>query len=137
MYRWFVLNHPELTLVATCDDQVVGFTVGSIEGDRSSLLRYAFPEIVRGVASNPRLLVHPETVRSCARLWRRLVPHPKGNGRSVPGADRARAVNVVMAVARSAEGVGTELILAFDEAAQRLGTEALYHPQSHGSRPGA
>jgi hypothetical protein len=55
----------------------------------------------------------------------------------MPGDDGARAVNTVMAVASSAEEAGTDLILAFDEAAQRLGTRALFHPQSHGSRPGA
>jgi hypothetical protein len=137
MYRWFVRNHPELTLVATCDDRVVGFTVGAIDGDRGSLLRYAFPEIVRGVVANPRLLVHPETVGSWARLWRRQEPCTKGSGPPTPGDNGARAVNTVMAVARSGEEAGTDLILAFDEAAQRLGTRALFHSQSHGSRPGA
>jgi natural product biosynthesis luciferase-like monooxygenase protein len=137
MYRWFMQNHPELTLVATRDGHVVGFTVGVLEGGRRSLFRYAFPEIVQGVVSRPGLLVHPGTVQSWARLWRRPGPHAKGSGPSAPGNARARAVNVVMAVARSAEGAGTELALAFDEAAQRLGTAALFHPQSHGRELGA
>jgi acyl carrier protein len=134
MYRWFMVNHPDLTLVATRDDRVVGFTVGAIEGDRRSLLRYALPEIVQGVMSRPGLLAHPGTVQSWARLWRRSGARARGNGPSAPDTDRARAVNVVMAVARSAEGAGTELALAFDEAAQRLGTEALFHSQSHGRK---
>jgi natural product biosynthesis luciferase-like monooxygenase protein len=137
MYRWFVLNHPELALVATRDDQVVGFTVGSIEGDRGSLVRYALPEIVLGVVLNPAVLAHPETIRSLAQLWWRLIPHPKATLPSVPGDGRARASNAVMAVAKSAEGIGAELILAFNDAAKRLGTEALFHPQSRGRRRGA
>jgi len=55
MYRWFITNQPDLALVATIDDQVVGFAVGSIGGYGRRVFRYALLQVAWGLVSHPKL----------------------------------------------------------------------------------
>jgi len=131
MYCWFMENNGDLALVAVKQGHIAGFTVGSVGRYKKSLFFYAFPEVIRGIASSPGQLIYDGILR-----FRSLFPgFSGGNGRfstqiDLGTSDVTVATNRIMALSKSSKAGGLDLILAFEEAAKRRGVKAYFHPQA-------
>lgn len=122
MYRWFIVNYPDLALAATIDDRVVGFAVGSIGGYGRRTFRYAIPEIAWGLVRHPRLIFRSSTFSLWKSFMRGLIPKSKKKEETRPNhPDVADASFASLAVSRSAQGAGPFLIIAFERAMKRKG----------------
>jgi len=119
MYHWYLKTHGDLALVAAKEGRIVGFTVATVGPYKKSLFFYALAEIVRGIARNPT----PVIQKSLARF---RAPQTKAKlDRSMT--DFRFSNNRIMAVSKSANGSGVDLMLAFERAAEQRGTKAYFH----------
>lgn len=127
MYRWFIVNYPDLALTATVDGRVVGFAVGSIGGYGRRVFRYALPQVMWGLVRHPDLLLTPRTFYLWKSYLRAFVPAPKKEkaGPNDPGIVQAWFAS--LAVSKSAQGSGVALIVAFEGAAKRKGADIISH----------
>ncbi len=127
MYRWFIVNQPELALVATIDGRVVGFAVGSIGGYGRQIFRYALPEITWGLVRHPKLILRPSTFNLWKSFMRGLIPKSDKRKEAKPNnpgnAEVVDAWFASLAVSRSAQGAGPFLIIAFERALKRKGAK--------------
>ena len=114
------IPNEDTTVWAVCKEgHVVGFTVATVSPSKKSLFFYPLPEIVRGIASKPV----PVIQNSLARF---RAPQTKAKlDRSMT--DFRFSNNRIMAVAKSANGSGVDLMLAFERAAEQRGTKAYFH----------
>ncbi|MEM7338274.1 MAG: MupA/Atu3671 family FMN-dependent luciferase-like monooxygenase [Actinomycetota bacterium] len=115
-YRWFMAAHPELAIVAERSGRLVGFTVGTVGPYKGRLLRSTWRAAIAGTLSNPASVLRPEEDDR---------PDPD----DPRATDPVLANNRIMAVDDSRDGAGFALILAFEEAAAQLGTEAFFHDE--------
>jgi ribosomal protein S18 acetylase RimI-like enzyme len=125
MYRWFLENYPGLALVATVDDRVVGFATGSIGGYGRRVFRYTLPEIALGLLGRPQLLLRSATYTLWSSFLRGLAP--RANRPQTAPDGRVRGAFASIAVARSSEGAGIPLILAFETAMKKAGAHEITH----------
>ncbi|MEP7338507.1 MAG: hypothetical protein ABI977_12285 [Acidobacteriota bacterium] len=131
MYRWFLVNYPELSLVATIDNQIVGLAVGSIGGYGRRIFRYALPQVIWGFVTRPQLLLRDRMFF----LWRSFLRGLKpGQTKVVSSAPRdpnkpaiLQAAFASLAVLPTVNGVGIPLILAFERAARQQGANRISH----------
>jgi hypothetical protein len=105
-------THGDLALVALKDDRVVGFTVGSTGDYKKDLMWYALPQLLLGAVAHPGALI-------------RQSRQPNEHASPPPSAEVAN--NRIMAVAKSANGGGVDLMLAFEAAAERKGLKPYFH----------
>jgi ribosomal protein S18 acetylase RimI-like enzyme len=130
MYKWFLLNYPEISLVATVDNKVVGLAVGSFGGYGRRVFRYALPEVVWGFVRHPQLVFHREMFYLWRSYLRGLNPL-KTKSPIAPSDPRNRsnrqAAFASLAVMPTATGVGIPLILAFERAAWENGADRISH----------
>ena|SRR2546425_3509641 len=128
MYYWFVTNYPDLALVATFDDQVVGFAVGSIGGYGRRVFRHALPEVAWGFIRHPRLALNPSTFFLWKSYMRAFMPKSKKKRKTSPDEPQIiEAAFASLAASESAPGAGIALILAFERAAKRKGARLIGH----------
>ena len=128
MYRWFLATHGGLALVAVKGGRVAGFTVGKVGVHRLSMFLYTLPEALWGHVRRPGLLFERKTAEYLSGLAGESVPRFRSNGQRA-ASDRAGPIaeNMIMAAYQGAEGVGVELIVAFEEAARKRGATAYFH----------
>ncbi|MEM7288660.1 MAG: MupA/Atu3671 family FMN-dependent luciferase-like monooxygenase, partial [Actinomycetota bacterium] len=122
MYHWYMESHGDLAIVAARDGAVTGFTVGTVGPYKARLLRFALPEAVRGVATNP------------IDLLRHRVGSIRGNKTNGEPAtedprmdDPTLANNRIMAVSPGDSDSALALLVAFEKAAAQRGTEPFFH----------
>jgi AMP-binding enzyme/phosphopantetheine binding protein len=126
MYRWFMENQGELTLVALHEGKLIGFTAGSVGGYKRSVLLKGLLQLVRGIVLNPL----PLFSQSARRIVKRLGVMSGGPPVSAAVARPDVADNNIMALSRSSDRGGMELMLAFEEAARQKGIQPHFHEQS-------
>jgi ribosomal protein S18 acetylase RimI-like enzyme len=130
MYCWFLLNYPELSLVATIDDQVVGLAVGSIGGYGRRVFRYALPQVIWGFVTHPQLLFRDRMFYLWRSYLRGLYPKSAKTLAAPPDSSKPvirQAAFASLAVLHTATGVGIPLILAFERAAREHGANRIGH----------
>jgi len=127
MYRWFIVNYPDLALAATIDDQVVGFAVGSIGGYGRRIFRYALPQVIWGLIRHPNLMSTPRTFYLWKSYLRAFIPTFKREKAGLSNPEIVQAAFASLAVSRSAQGAGIALIVAFEGAAKRKGADIISH----------
>ncbi len=121
MYRWYIETHPDLAIVATGrNDRVIGFTVGTVGPYKRALFAAAFSQLLVGLARNPRAVLRGEDNHH--EDGRELEPAD-----SIRADDPSLANNRIMALEDIDGGGGYELLVAFERAAQGLGTEPFFH----------
>lgn len=126
MYRWFIINHPELALAATVDSQVVGFAVGSIGGYGRRVFRYAILEVIWGLMRHPKLVFNPNTFYLSGSFLRAFTPAFEKKEKADPrDGEVVLAAFASLAVSRSAQGAGVLLIASIERAAKRKGANLI------------
>ena len=126
MYRWFMVNHGELALVSVENGKVIGFTIGSVGGCKRQLFFSALPQLLWGTLINPLPVLKHSTQRVLEAAGGRPAKQPRSQAVVRPDV----ADNNAMALSRSIERGGLELMLAFEAAAQKQGVRAHFHEQS-------
>jgi len=128
MYQWYLVCQPRLSLVGEMDGKVVGFVTGTFGwGGARRRFRYTLRQILWGFIRRPSLLVSAEMFERWENFLKGLMP-----GSLMPGSPRvssqphSKGVKVTLdsiAVSPKARGrnVGTALMNAFEDAAEKLG----------------
>ncbi len=126
MYRWFIINYPELALAAAVDGQVVGFAVGSMGGYGRRVFRHAILEVMWGLMRHPNLVFN----RSTFYLWRSYLraftpSFEKKEKLASSNPEIVQAGFASLAVTKSAQGAGVLLIVSIERAAKRKGANLI------------
>ena len=128
MFRWFVTHQPGLSLVARQDGEVVGYVVGAVGGYGRKLFRYAFFEVLLGLAIHPGLWFQSKTFL----LWRSYLKglFPQKTSNQVQLEDglvvvRAALAGIGVDPERQGQGIGSLLVAAFEDSAKELGVHKL------------
>ncbi len=136
LVEWHLKYHPELSLVAVEDGRsisgrITGFILGASQGHRvyyRQVLRYAYPEFLRGSLSHPWLFLNRTVLSQWADLIRKAPAERSGRDElslSKTGEKKAVLCFVAVTEAVGKRGLGTRLVQAFEEAAFGAGAELL------------
>jgi ribosomal protein S18 acetylase RimI-like enzyme len=126
MYMWFFNQQPNLALVARANGDIAGFVVGAIGGYGRAVFRYALPEIIAGIISNPRIIVKKKVYVLWTSYVQALVPLKQGKKKSVQESIlKASIASIATTEAAQRQGVGKALVGAFQKAAKTQGVDVL------------
>lgn len=126
MFRWSLVNHPQLSYVAENDGIVVGYIIGLFGGYRyfrQQVSRYAFPQALWGFLSRPGMLARRDGVM----LWRSFWKDLREGGRKTPRQAEKVITGAFMGVSAPAQkkGLGNTLMGTFEQTAWELGARTL------------
>ena len=124
LYQWFLIHNPELSLVATDEqDCVLGFFVASKGPYTPKVFRYALPGIILSFIANPSRLLRKDIFQNARSFLKSLVfrkraeqEHDKG---FEPGDEDRTIYYASLAVARAHEGIGVPLMFALEAEAKK------------------
>lgn len=128
MYRWFLTEQPELSIIIISDGRPVGFAVGAIGGYGRRLMRYALPEIIWGLVSHPMLLTRGETFNLWTSYAKALLPRlgrREDSGSNISAEVKASLASIAVSKAAQGRGAGKALMAAFEVAARGQGATVL------------
>lgn len=122
MFKWFLMNQPQLCLVARENQSVVGYVIGSNGGYGRLLFRYAFPEILLGLLTHPRIWLQPQTFALWQSYLQGLKPRTrKSRSESQPGSEKvvvAALAGIGVDPEKQGIGIGEALVMAFENSAR-------------------
>jgi len=128
MFRWFVKHQPDLSLVARKDGEIFGYVVGAVGGYGRKLFRYAFFEVLLGLAIHPGLWFQSETFLLWRSYLKGLFPQKTSSPAQLedgPVVVRAALAGIGVDPEQQGQGVGSLLINGFENAAKDLGVRKL------------
>ena len=128
MFRWFVTHQPGLSLVARKDGEIVGYVVGAVDGYGRKLFRYAFFEVLLGLVIHPGLWFQRETFLLWRSYLKGLFPQKASNPTQLedgPVVVRAALAGIGVDPEQQGGGIGSALVVAFEDAARELGVGKL------------
>lgn len=123
MYRWFVDADEGIAVVAAAGDEVVGFAAGPSRGGYGrKLFRFAFPQVIWGIATHPWVLARGRTWYLWRSYLKSLRPR-RGRSETPPpaGPRKANVASIAVTPAGRGRGVGRFLLEEFEKEALRRG----------------
>jgi ribosomal protein S18 acetylase RimI-like enzyme len=120
MYKWFINNYPDFSLIAVVDSTPSGLITGSLGSYSQKLFRYTLPEVAFGFVTNPRLLLRQGLFALSFRHLKGLFTRPSippGVMLSGQGSLVASLGSIAVGQRGRGKNVGDALMRAFENAA--------------------
>ena len=127
MFSWFIKYNPGLSFVSKKNEKVSGYVVGAIGGYGRKLFRYAFFEILFGLLFHPKLWFQRQTFLLWRSYLKGLTPQNKSTTvlSDQPLITKAALAGIGVDPDQQGQGIGSLLVIAFEEAAKELGVNKL------------
>jgi ribosomal protein S18 acetylase RimI-like enzyme len=134
-YAWFSKHFPHLAIVCEQNNQVIGFVVGAASAYRKQMWKNIAPQVLIALLLHPWILFHLDVRRMFRNpqylnnILRRIVPNKQSNKEPKKATSQAtskiKLAIVAVAPFSRGQGVGQDLISAFEEKAIENGFEEL------------
>jgi ribosomal protein S18 acetylase RimI-like enzyme len=125
-FDWF-LNYPNsVTVKAFSDKGIVGYVVGAKIGYNAELNKRLKPLAIKGVLSNPSVLLHKNFLFILKSRIKALLSTSKNNTEPIePNGKGLSLVGIGVLPSEAGKGYGKDLMKAFEEKAIELGYDYL------------
>jgi len=128
MYRWFLFNQPELSLVAEQDGRPIGFVIGALGTHEIKIILSTLPQIFLGFMLRPWIILRASTFREGGSYFKalaRMLLFPRPDPPDTPAPVQGGIDSIAVDRPAQGRGIGRALVGAFEKAARTQGARLL------------